>query len=329
MKESRMTSNRKKLISFVIPCFNEEENVPQVYLELKKVITKIKNYAYEFVFIDNGSSDDTRREIRSLAKKDKNVVGIFLSRNFGPEASTHAGLDKASGDAVIIYEADLQDPSDLIPEFIGRWENGVDIVVGIRTKIEDSLIMTFFRRAFYKIFRAISDIYIPVNSGSYGLLDRKVLKAIQSLPEKFRMFRGLRAWVGFKTDYVEYKRQKRKRGKSSYNFFGYIKHAERSFFGFSYLPLDLMVYFGFALVLLSFIFIIVYLLIFLLFGNPIKAAVTIVVGIVFFGGIQLLAISIIGKYIQVIVEETKARPVYIIDEILNEKKKSDRRELTR
>ena len=324
-----MISNRKKIISFVIPCFNEEENVLQVYRELKNVITKIKNYAYEFVFVDNRSLDNTRKEIRDLAKKDKNVVGIFLSRNFGPEASVHAGLDKTSGDAVIIYEADLQDPSHLIPQFIDRWEKGFDVVVGIRTKIEDSLIMTLLRKTYYKIFKAISDIYIPVNSGSYGLLDRKVLRAIQSLPEKYRMFRGLRAWVGFKTDYVEYKRQKRKRGKSSYNFFRYIKHAERSFFGFSYLPLDLMVYISFILVLLSFLFIIAYLLIFLLFGNPIKAAVTIVVSIVFFGGIQLLAISIIGKYIQVIVEETKSRPVYIIDEILNEKKKSVGEDLTK
>lgn len=307
---------KKKIISFVIPCFNEEENVDYVWRDLLSVMKPLVDFDCEMVFVDNGSYDRTREKIEKLSKKDKRVVGVFLSRNFGPEASTHAGLDFSNGDATVIYEADLQDPVNLIPTFIKKWQDGFDIVVGVRTKIEDNLIMTFFRKSFYRILKVISDIDIPVNSGSYGLIDKRALDAIQSLPEKYRMFRGLRAWVGFKTCFVKYGRKKRERGKSSYNFFRYVKHAERSFFGFSYLPLDLMVYLGFILVLLSFLFIIFYILFFLFFGNPIKGAVTILVAIFFFGGVQLLALSLVGKYVQVIVEETKSRPVYLVDKIV-------------
>ena len=311
----------RKIISFVIPCFNEEENVGYVYSALKEISTKLKNYEVEFVYVDNGSSDNTRNEIKKLTRKDKRVSGVFLSRNFGPESSVHAGLDHIHGDAAIVYESDLQDPPEVILQFVKKWEEGYDVVLGVRTKIEDNFAMTFFRTWFYKILKLVSDIEIPVNSGSYSLMTRRVVDNMQSLPEKFRMMRGLRAWVGFKTAYITYHRRRRQRGKSSYNFFRYVKHAERSFFGFSYLPLDIMIYSGFLLVFFSFLFIVGYLLFFLLFGNPIKGAVTILVAIVFFGGIQLMAMSILGKYIQVIMEETKSRPVYIVDQIVATKKK--------
>jgi len=314
----------KKIISFVIPCFNEEENVKYVYEALKAIASKLKNYECEFVYVDNGSLDNTRGEIKKLTRKDSNVIGVFLSRNFGPESSVHAGLDHINGDAAIIYESDLQDPPELVLKFVKKWEEGYDVVLGVRTKIEDNFAMTFFRTSFYKILKAVSDIEIPVNSGSYSLMTRRVVDSMQSLPEKFRMMRGLRAWVGFKTAYITYHRRKRVRGKSSYNFFRYVKHAERSFFGFSYLPLDIMIYTGFLLVFFSFLFIVGYLLFFLFFGNPIKGAVTILVAIVFFGGIQLMAMSILGKYIQVIMEETKSRPVYIVDQILNSKRNKKR-----
>lgn len=306
----------KKLISIGVICFNEELNVAAAYKELVEVTNKNKEYNYDFIFVDNGSTDNTRAEIRKITVKDKNVTGIFLSRNFGNEASIQASLDYAQGDAYVCFEGDLQDPAEIILEFIKKWEKGFDVIVGIRTKIADTFLMTKIRKLYYRIFRRISNIEVPVDAGSFALIDKKVMNAIKQLPEKHRFNRGLRAWVGFKTTYVNYHRRPRKRGKSSYNLLGYIHHAEKSFYGFSYLPLDIIVYAGLLIVIFSFLFVAVYLSLFIFFGQKIEASKLIMFSIVLFGGIQLLALSIIGKYIQVIVEETKARPVYIVEEVV-------------
>lgn len=306
----------KKTISIGIICFNEEENVPLVFQALSKLADREKKYNFEFVFVDNSSTDKTREEIKKVAGKSKKVVGVFLSRNFGPESSSQASLDYATGDAFILYEGDMQDPPEAISQFLRQWEKGFDVVVGIRTKIEDTPFMTVVRKLYYRVFRAVSDIEVPVDAGSFGLIDKKVMAAICKMPEKYRFFRGLRAWVGFKTTFIKYHRLKRIRGKSSYNFFSYIHHAERSFFGFSYLPLDVIVYLGLILVLLSLIWVIALLISFLFFDQAAKDSTIILFSIILFGGVQLLALSVIGKYIQVIVEETKNRPVYIVEELL-------------
>jgi glycosyltransferase involved in cell wall biosynthesis len=305
---------KKKLLSIGISCYNEEENVEHAYTLLKKFTQRIRTYNFEYVFVDNGSLDKTRIKIHYLVTKDHSVRGIYLSRNFGPEASSQASFDFSKGDAVIWYPGDNQEPAELIPQLIKKWEEGYDSVVGIYTKLEDPWFMALLRKGFYRIMKYISDIDIPINSSGYGLYSRKVVSAMASLPETFRFERGIRAWIGFSTAYILYERRKRMYGKSSYSLMSYFQHAQRSIFGFSYLPLDLLIYFGLILVLLSFFFIIGYIFFFFLFGNPIKGAVTILVAIVFFGGVNLLALSIIGKYIQVIVEETKARPTYIVDQ---------------
>ncbi|MEK7633219.1 MAG: glycosyltransferase family 2 protein [Patescibacteria group bacterium] len=310
----------KKKISIVVPCFNEEANIESTYKKIESVLNKLHLYDFEYIIVDNGSEDKTRNLVKKLIKKDKRIIGIFLSRNFGPEASINAAYTYATGEAIIGIAADLQDPPELIPQFIKKWEQGNDIVFGIYTKTEDPIFITWLRRIFYKIFKYISNIDVPVNATGFGLVSRKALNAFLSLPEKFRFSRGLLSWVGFKRDYVYYNKNRRERGKSSYNIFDYVKHAERGIFGFSYLVLDLMVYGGFILVFFSFLFIIGYLYTVFVIGNPINASIPIMLGIVFFGGIQLLAISIIGKYIQVIVEETKNRPIYIVDETINVKK---------
>ena len=175
----------KKTVSIGIICFNEEPNIAPAYQELKRVTDKNKRYNYEFIFVDNGSNDNTRAEIRKIAKKDRRVLGIFLSRNFGPEASSQACLDHTSGDAFILYEGDMQDPPDVILEFITEWEKGFDVVVGIRTRVEDTFFLTIIRKLYYRIFRSISNIEVPVNAGSFGLLDKKVMDAIRQIPEKY------------------------------------------------------------------------------------------------------------------------------------------------
>lgn len=319
--EKKLIRRKSSLISIGVICFNEGLNVASAYKELVAVTDRNKNYNYEFIFVDNCSTDNTREEIRKIVKIDNRVSAVFLSRNFGNEASIQASIDYASGDAYVCYEGDLQDPASVILDFIKEWEKGFDVIVGIRTKIADSFFMTKVRKLYYRIFRSISNIDVPVDAGAFSLIDRKAIEAIKGLPEKYRFNRGLRAWVGFKTTYVEYHRRKRQQGKSSYNLLGYIHHAERSFFGFSYLPLDMIVYIGLFTVMLSFIFIISYLTSFLLFGQLVKESMLILCLIVLFGGIQLLALSIIGKYIQVIVEETKARPVYIVEEVVTDRKR--------
>lgn len=308
----------KNTIAIAIPCFNEEKNVCVIYREVKKVINKNQKYDYEFVFVDNGSEDKTREEIKKIAKNDKKVRGIFLSRNFGPEASAQAAMDNSTGDAVILLACDLQDPPELINEFIKKWENGYDIVLGQYIGTQDSVFMTLMRKWFYKFFKKISNIEVPINVTGFGLLSRNVVDSLKRLPEKYRFNRGLTMWLGFKKTFVSYKRVKRKNGKSSYkSLFDYLHHSERGIFGFSYLPLDLMVYIGSLVTLLSFLFIIGYLITVFVFGNPINASIPILLSVVFFGGLNLMALSIIGKYIQVIVEETKNRPVYIVEKKVN------------
>ena len=308
--------NRKKVISIGVVCFNEELNVAPAYKELKRVTDQNKKYNYQFIFADNCSTDNTRTEIKNIINKDKRVIGVFLSRNFGPEATAQASLDFATGDAFICYECDMEDPPDLILDLIDKWEEGSKVVIGIRRKKDDNFLMRRIRKLYYKIFKAIANIEVPVDAGHFGILDRQVLDAIRKLPEKYRFYRGLRAWVGFKATYIRYERRKRMRGTSSYNFFSYIHHAERSFFGFSYLPLDIMVYTGFFIVFISFLSGTVYFLSRMILVQPIDQTVFIVFSVILFGGIQLLALSIIGKYIQVIVEETKNRPGYIVEEIV-------------
>lgn len=308
--------NKKKVVSIGIVCFNEELNVTPAYQELKRVTDQNKKYNYQLIFVDNGSTDNTKTEIKKIIDKDKRVVGVFLSRNFGPEASSQASLDFATGDAFICYECDMEDPPDLILDLIKQWDKGFKVVIGIRRKKDDNFFMRRIRKLYYRIFKAIANIEIPVDAGHFGILDKQVLDAIRKLPEKYRFYRGLRAWVGFKASYIKYERRRRMRGTSSYNFFSYIHHAERSFFGFSYLPLDIMVYTGFFIVCVSFFLGIVYFLSRLISAQLLNESVIIMFIVILFGGIQLLALSIIGKYIQVIVEETKARPPYIVEEIL-------------
>ncbi|OGK21872.1 hypothetical protein A3C23_00810 [Candidatus Roizmanbacteria bacterium RIFCSPHIGHO2_02_FULL_37_13b] len=308
---------RQKNISICIQSLNEEKNISLMYHKLKKIIDSFKNYDFEIIFADNCSTDNTREEIIKLAKKDKRAIGIFLSRNFGPEASGHAALYQASGDAIIGFGADMQDPPEVITKLIKKWEEGYDIVLGTYERSEKSLFIALMRKLYYRVSRKMTSIDFPPNTIGFGLFDRKVLNALISLPEKNRFGRGLLSWVGFKRAYIPYKRQERVNGKSSYTFFDYLKHAERGLFGFSYLPLDLMIYSGFILVILSFIFIVGYLYWVIAIGNPIQASIPLMLAIVFFGGITLLAISILGKYIQVIVEETKRRPMYIIEDSIN------------
>ena len=312
----------KKILSVVVPTFNEEGNIEYAYKEILKVLKTLPKYDYEIIFVDNYSTDKSRDIIKSLAKKDKKITAIFMSRNFTSEYSSHAAMKQAIGDMLTIVDCDLQDHPKIIPKFIKRWEEGYLVVVGVRNVINDTFVMKFIRKLFYVIFKKMANIEMPLNAGTFCLLDRKALDVIVNLPERNRFFRGLRAWVGFKTAYVEYERRVRKFGKTKNTFFDYIRDAQRGLLGFSFIPLDLMSTLGFLLTFFSFVLAIGYLSWVIFFGNPINASIPIMLSIFVFGGIQMLGISIVGKYIQIVFEEVKNRPQYVIEEILNNHQKN-------
>lgn len=315
----------KRILSIVVPTFNEERNIKYAYSEISKVMKKMSRYNYEIIFVDNNSTDRSREIIKTLTKKDKRVTAIFLSRNFTSEYSSHAAMKQAIGDILTIVDCDLQDHPEVIPKFLKKWEDGYPVVVGVRNVINDTFFMKYVRKFFYVVFKKMANIEMPLNAGTFCLLDRKVLNVIIDLPEKNRFFRGLRAWVGFKTAYVEYERRTRKFGKTKNSFYDYIRDAQRGLLGFSFIPLDLMSTLGFLITFFSFIIAIGYLSWVIFFGNPINASIPIMLSIFVFGGIQMLGISIVGKYIQIVFEEVKNRPTYIVDEILNDHKKKNKK----
>ena len=312
----------KKTLSIVVPTFNEEDNIEYAYKEITKVLEKIPKYDYEIIFVDNYSTDKSRKIIKTITKKDKKVTAIFMSRNFTSEYSSHAAMRQAIGDILTIVDCDLQDHPEIIPKFIKKWEEGFPVVIGVRNVINDTIVMKYVRKLFYVILKKMANIEMPLNAGTFCLLDRKVLDVIISLPEKNRFFRGLRSWAGFKTAYVEYERRIRKYGSTKNTLFDYIRDAQRGLLGFSFIPLDLMSTFGFLLTFFSFVLAMGYLFWVIFFGNPINASIPIMLSIFVFGGIQMLGISIVGKYIQIVFEEVKGRPSYVIEEILNDHKKN-------
>ncbi|OGK14423.1 hypothetical protein A3H80_04840 [Candidatus Roizmanbacteria bacterium RIFCSPLOWO2_02_FULL_37_19] len=308
----------KKILSIIVPTYNEEENIEYAYSEIKKTLAAIPQYDYEIIFTDNNSRDRSREIINSIIKKDKKVTALFMSRTFSAEYSTQAAMHHVIGHVVTFIDCDLQDHPSLIPKFLREWEKGYDMVIGIRPKIKDTFIMSKLRKLFYIIFRKIASMDVPLYSGSFCLLDRRINDIIANLPERNRFFRGLRAWVGFNVKQIEYKRRERKFGTTKNSMFDYLGDMQRALLGFSFVPLDIITTLGLVLAIPSFVFIFSYLFLVLSLGNPLNASIPILLAIFFFGGIQLLAISVVGKYIQIIFEEVKQRPSYIIDKVIND-----------
>ncbi|MFA6436200.1 MAG: glycosyltransferase family 2 protein, partial [Candidatus Gracilibacteria bacterium] len=207
-----------KTISVVIPCYNEALNIPELHERLVSVFNQVQ-VLYQIIFVENGSKDNSKEILKDLARKDKNVMVPILSRNFGPQGAFTAGMNFATGDAVILMDGDLQDPPEMIPQFIEKWQQGFPIVYGVRTKRKGSLFRRIGYKLFYRLFRKMSYLDIPLDAGEFGLLDQKVVKVMRSLPERDRYLRGLRAWTGFKHTGVPYHRPDRKYGETATSFF--------------------------------------------------------------------------------------------------------------
>jgi polyisoprenyl-phosphate glycosyltransferase len=302
-------------ISAIIACYKDGQAIPYMYDRLVKMFNETK-LRYEIIFVNDCSPDDSEQVIQAIAAKDHNVIGITHSRNFGSQSAFLSGMEIASGDAVVLMDGDLQDPPEIIPSFYKKWLEGYDVVYGNRVKREMSFFMNFIYKAFYRIFSKLSYIKIPVDAGDFSLMDRKVVKELNNLPETEIFLRGLRAWVGFKQTGVDYVRPERMFGRSTNNLRRNIGWAKKAIFSFSFVPVEALSYLGFVLTAVSFVAMLVQFVVRLVQPNIPHGVTTIILLVLFFGGVQLLAISIIGEYIAKIFEESKARPKFIRKSII-------------
>ncbi len=297
-------------ITCVIACYKDGQAIPVMYERLVKMFNETK-LRYEIIFVNDCSPDDSEEVIAAIAAKDSNVIGISHSRNFGSQSAFLSGMEISTGDSVVLMDGDLQDPPEIIPAFYKKWIEGYDVVYGKRVKREMSFFMNMVYKGFYRIFSKISYIKIPVDAGDFSMMDRKVVKELINLPETEVFLRGLRAWVGFKQTGVDYVRPERMFGKSTNNWRRNIGWAKKAIFSFSFVPLELLSYTGFILTGVSFLAIIIQIILKILYPTAPQGATTIIVLILFFGGVQLLAVSILGEYLSKVFEETKGRPKFI------------------
>jgi len=306
--------NGEVVYSVVVPAFNEEEVIEESYKRLTKVMSST-NEKYELIFVNDGSQDRTAELIKNICKKDKNVKLINFSRNFGHQTAITAGMDNSSGKAVVVIDADLQDPPEVILEMIKKWKEGYEVVYGKRLKRKgETLFKKLTAAAFYRILNRLTTVDIPVDTGDFRLIDRKVCDVMKSLTEKNRYVRGLVSWVGYKQIAVEYVREERWAGETKYPLKKMLKFAADAITSFSYKPLRLATYIGFSLSGLSFIYLIIVICQKLFGSNTAPGWASILAVNLFFNGIILIMLGVIGEYIGRIYDESKNRPLYIISE---------------
>lgn len=304
-----------EVISIIIPCYNEEDSIPLIYNELKKVSNNMK-YDFELIFVNDGSIDNSLSVLKKLSAKDKQVKYIHFSRNFGKEAAMYAGLSKSKGDYVTIMDADLQDPPSLLPEMLRLIkEEGYDSVGTRRVSRKgEPKIRSFFARKFYKIINKLSKIEMVDGARDYRLMTRQMVNSILELKEYNRYSKGLFSFVGFNTYWLEYENVERVAGETKWSFWGLVKYAIEGIVAFSTLPLSIASLMGFIFCFVSFILIIIIIIKTLIFGDPTSGWPSLVCIIFFVSGIQLFCLGIIGKYLSKTYLETKNRPIYIIKE---------------
>ena len=308
-----------KKISLVIPMYYEEKVVQECYKRVKSVVENIEDYNYEIIFVNDGSKDKTLDILEDIAKKDKNVKIISFSRNFGHQAAVTAGIKYVTGDAIVIMDADLQDPPELIPEMLKLWEQGNEVIYGKRKKRKgESAFKLLTAKMFYKTLNALSDVEIPRDTGDFRLVDRTVIDVVNNMPEHNKFLRGLFSWVGFNQIPYEYERQERVAGKTKYPLKKMLKLASDGIISFSTKPLKLVGGLGTFAIVFSVIILIYSLLSFIFKWNNLTPGWTsIMVAITFFSGVILISLWMIGEYIARIYDETKERPQYIIKEKIN------------
>lgn len=304
-----------KKISILIPCYNEEASLPLLYNELVKLMNSHSNYAWEILMINDGSKDQTLEIIKDLRKKDNRVCYIDLSRNFGKEKAMLAGFDYVTGDCMVIMDADLQHPPIIIKEMLQKWEAGYDDIYAKRkSRGKEPWLRKKFSLLFYKILQKTTKIEILPNVGDFRLLDRKCIESLKLLRETERYTKGMFCWIGYHKTFVEFEQHERIAGTSSWNFWSLFSLAIEGIVSFTTVPLRLASIFGAFTAFLAFLYMIYILIKTIIWGDPVGGFPTLISVILFLGGLQLLALGIIGEYIGRIFKESKKRPVYLVRE---------------
>ena len=306
-----------RLISIVVPCYNEQGALPAFFARMDAALSTIAGYAFEIVCVNDASEDATLASLCEMQKERQDFVVVDLSRHFGKESALSAGIDIARGDAVVLLDADLQDPPELIGEMIRLWSAGNEVVAAQRTdRSSDTALKRLSAAAFYKVHNRLSDTALPENVGDYRLMDRVVVDALKTLPENRRFMKGLFAWVGFRTVFIPYKRAQRSAGKSRFSGWRLWNLALEAITSFSLFPLRVWTYVGAATALFAFIYggwIVVRTII---FGRDLPGYASLFAAVAFLGGLQLVGIGIVGEYLGRTYLESKRRPAYVIRKVL-------------
>lgn len=303
-----------KTITVIVPLHNEQDNLGALTERLRAVLDDVGE-AYSILFIDDGSTDGTLAKLRRLAEADPRIGALALSRNFGKEAAIAAGLRHARGDAVVLIDADLQHPPEIIPQFLAAWRAGSEIVFGLRQdRVGESRSRTNLSKLFYGLFKRLSDLQIPEGSTDFLLLDRKAVDAMNALGERARFSKGLYSWIGFRSTYVPFAVGERHRGGSRWSLFALASYAVDAFASFSSLPLKVWSYFGFLISVSAIVYAIYFVVQTTVFGVEVPGFPSLIVSIMFFAGVQLISLGVIGEYLARMFEEVKRRPLFIVGE---------------
>ena len=306
----------KPTYTIIAPIFNEIDNIQVLYDRVSEVMDQT-NQPWEFVMVDDGSTDGSTEAILDLKSRDKKIVPVLFARNFGHQIAVTAGLDYSQGEAVIIIDADLQDPPEVILDLIKKWKEGYEVVYAQRSKREgETWFKLFTAAAFYRLIQRITDINLPADTGDFRLLDRKVVGVMNQMKEKHRFLRGMSVWVGFRQTGVEYERAERFAGETKYPLKIMFKLASDAITGFSYFPLKLATYLGFIATGLSMIAILTIIILRLTGSDYLLGQATTLIAVLFLGGVQLISIGMLGEYIGRLYDEAKDRPLYIVREDL-------------
>jgi dolichol-phosphate mannosyltransferase len=301
-------------ISIVAPVYNESETLPALFPRVKKVMEST-GLSWELVLVDDGSSDGSTEMIRQLGQEDPRVRPVIFARNFGHQIAVTAGLDYSRGDAVVIIDADLQDPPEVILEMIERWKEGYEVVYAIRSEREgESWFKLFTASLFYRLIYRITDVDIPLDTGDFRLLDRKVVGVMNQMRERHRFLRGMSVWVGFRQTGVHYQRASRYAGETKYPMRRMIKFASDAITGFSYFPLQLATYMGFVSAGISILAIPIVIFLRASGSQAFFGQASTLIAVLFLGGVQLISLGILGEYIGRLYDQSKGRPLYIVRE---------------